>query len=83
MKDRRINRCVPVLGTAISSPKGWFVQQTSTGDTLFSSAEINSACGFYSGNASFPEPFRGKTVRRMNMKQSLFTIVSNEKLTDS
>ena len=33
-----------------------------TGDALFSSAEINSACGSYSGNASFPEPFRGNKL---------------------
>ncbi|MBR4113421.1 MAG: hypothetical protein IKK54_02025 [Anaerotignum sp.] len=37
------------------------------GDSLFSSTEVNSVCGFDSGNLQFPEPFRvlyGKLITR-------------------
>ena len=31
------------------------------GDSHFSSEEMNSSCGFHSGNPLFPEPFRGQS----------------------
>ena len=46
-------------------------EPSAEGDSLFSSTEMNSVCGFHSGNASFPEPFRNYEILKLHfMKEA-------------